>query len=106
MNKSAINKYLSICRKANYLIIGADNLKNYHKKLYLIVIYGETTKNISKVVLDKLQEYSIPCIAAKEPFSEAIGAVNCKIVGVKNKGLADEILQQVNEYTHFREDNV
>lgn len=96
MNK--INSLLGISRKANYIIIGSDNLKNYHKKLYLILVNTEISKTIDKIIKDKTLEYDIPCIVCKEDFSQSIGLKNVKIIGLKNKGIADEILKQEQDY--------
>lgn len=94
-----INNYLGICKKAGYLIIGSDNLQDYHQKLYLIIVNGEKTSTITKLIKRKMEEYeNVMCIIAKEPFSQAIGLQNCKIVGVKNKGITEEILKLQNEY--------
>lgn len=94
-----INNYLGICKKANYLIIGSDNLKNYTKKLYLLVVCGEITNTIKKTVNDLLEGYAdLKCIILNEEFGNAIGIEHCKIVGVKNKGLCEEILKNDSEF--------
>ena len=94
-----INNYLGLCKKANYLIIGADNLKKYSKKLYLLVVCGEITNTIKKTVQDVISEYNnLDCIITNEDFSGAIGIKNCKIVGIKNKGMSEEILKNNSEY--------
>ena len=41
---------VGIANKAGYVIFGADNLKNYNKKLYLIVKSKDGGKNLNKVV--------------------------------------------------------
>ena len=48
-----INNYLGICKKAGYLIIGSDNLQDYHQKLYLIIVNGEKTTTITKLIKRK-----------------------------------------------------
>ena len=94
-----INNYLGICKKANYLIIGSDNLKKYTKKLYLLVVCGEITNTIKKTVNDLLEGYAdLKCIILNEEFGNAIGIEHCKMVGVKNKGLCEEILKNDSEF--------
>lgn len=96
---SKINNYLGICKKAGYLIVGSDNLQDYHQKLYLIIVRGEISTTIKKLIKRKMLEYeNIPCIIAKEEFSHVIGLQNCKVVGIKNKGITEEILKLQNEY--------
>lgn len=99
---SSINNYLGLCRKANYLVIGADNLKDYHKKLYLLVVCGELTKNINKIIQEKVLEYDIPCIYMYEPFGNFIGVENCKIIGIKNKGMSEQILKFEKEFKFYK----
>ena len=97
-----IDKYLGLCKKAGYLIIGADRLGEYHKKLYLLVVYGEITNTILKVIKNKTAENAnIKCITTNKAFSHAIGIDNCKIIGIKNKGITEQILKIENEYSFF-----
>ena len=96
MNK--ISGYLNICRKANYLIIGADNLKFYTKKLYLICINKNYSNNICKIFSKLHEEYKIPVIALNEDIETQVGIKNCQIIGIKNKGLSDAILAQTSDF--------
>lgn len=97
-----INNYLGICRKAGYLIIGSDNLQDYHQKLYLIIINGAVSTTIKKLVKRKIEEYpNLQCITVTETFADTIGLSNCKIVGIKNKGITEEILKLKNEYSFW-----
>ena len=84
---------------AGYLISSWEKLQDDQQKLYLIIVNGEKTSTITKLIKRKMEEYeNVMCIIAKEPFSQAIGLQNCKIVGVKNKGITEEILKLQNEY--------
>ena len=93
MNREKAKSYLGICRKAGYLIIGADTLKNYNKKMYLLLIDSNVSKNLQKVI-DKFLEKNIPCLIV-EKLNELVEIENCKIVGVKNNGLAVEITKNL-----------
>ena len=103
MNK--ISGYLNICRKANYLIIGADNLKFYNKKLYLICVNSSYSNNISKIINKLYEQYKIPIIALNEDIENHVGIKNCQIIGIKNKGLSDAMLAQTNEFEFIKEVN-
>lgn len=95
---SKISGYLNICRKANYLIIGADNLKFYTKKLYLVCVNKNTSNNINKIINKLYEEYKIPVISLNNSIEELTGITNCQIIGIKNKGLAEAILSQASEF--------
>lgn len=93
MNREKVKNYLGICRKAGYLIIGADNLKNYDKKMYLLLVDSEVSKTLQKVI-DKFVQKNIECLLV-EKLNQLVEIENCKIVGVKNNGLAIEIIKNI-----------
>lgn len=93
MNKEKIKGYLSIANKAGYLIIGSDTLKNYNKKLFLVLADESAGKNLIKITetLKNLTE-NVFFVNELESLTQI---KNCKIVGVKNKGLSDEIIKNL-----------
>ncbi|MBQ8749131.1 MAG: hypothetical protein IJZ29_01490 [Clostridia bacterium] len=96
---SKLGNYLGLSRKANYLIIGSDNIKSYHKKMYLIILSAESSENVDKIAKSKAKEYNIKAIKFNEDLSKFIGLDGCKIVALKNKGLSDAILKCESEYS-------
>lgn len=104
MVSNKLQGYLGILRKGNYLVIGADNLKVYNKKLYLIIVPNQASKNIEKVSTYIANDYDIPIIELPiEDLGQIIGLNSCKILGVKNKGLCDAILNNCkDEYRLIR----
>jgi ribosomal protein L7Ae-like RNA K-turn-binding protein len=93
LNREKIKNYLGICRKAGYLIIGADNLKKYDKKMYLLLVDCDVSKTMQKII-DKFKEKNIECLMV-EKLNQLVELENCKIVGVKNNGLALEIIKNI-----------
>ncbi len=99
MQIQQINKIkglVNISNKAGYLIIGADNLKKYYKKLYLILYSSDGGKTIQKVVTN--QKSLTNCDAFEidaQEFSKIVSIENCKIVGLKNLGLSKEIIKVI-----------
>lgn len=99
MQTQQINKIkglVNISNKAGYVIIGADNLKKYNKKLYLILYSNDSGKTIQKVITNKktLTNCEIIEIDAQE-FSKIVSIDDCKIVGFKNLGLSKEIIKVI-----------
>ena len=90
-----IGEYLKIANKAGYLIIGCDNLKGYSKKLYLIIIDTLAAKNSQKIAL-RHQENGTEVIMLDNLDALAV-IKNCKIVGIKNKGISDQIITLYKE---------
>ncbi len=93
MNRDKIKNYLGLSRRAGYLIIGADNLKKYDKKLYLLLV-DENLSNTQQKMINRFKEREVETLLI-ENLWELVGIENCKIVGVKNKGLADEIIKNI-----------
>ena len=91
MDREKIKNYLGICRKAGYAIVGSDKLKNYDKKLYLVIADKDISKTIQKVV-DKFNQVETVFI---DNLEELVEIENCKIVGIKNFGLSEEIKKQI-----------
>ena len=90
MEIDKIKGYINISHKAGYLIIGGDKLKDYNKKLYLLIYDKNALKNTMKIV-EKFKERDVKIVEI-ENLEELTSIKNCKIVGIKNKNLSELIL--------------
>ena len=93
MQREALSSYIGIALKAGYVIIGSDNLENYSKKLYLVLLDKSAQKN-SRKVFEKLTALGIE---GREV--EGLGELNnktYKIIGIKNKGISEEIKKHLD----------
>ena len=90
-----IKGYLNIAHKAGYLIIGGEKIKDYKKKLYLVIYDEKSLKNTIKIV-EKVQNNGILTLKV-ENLSNLVGIDNCKIVGIKNKNISDLIVEITNK---------
>lgn len=95
MQNDKLKGFLNICRKANYLIIGGEALSNYNKKLYLVLYDSSSKKNTLKIV-EKFSNKGIKTIEL-DNLDTILLINNCKIVGIKNKNLSEEILKICGE---------
>ena len=84
-----IKTYLGLARNGGYLVIGSDKLDGYQKKLYLILIDKLAGKSSNKIA-NKHRENGVEVFEI-ERLDELSNIKNCKILGIKNKGLSDEI---------------
>ena len=91
LNREKVKNYLGICRKAGYIIIGSDNLKNYDKKMYLIL----ADKNLSKTMIKIVERFPKIETIYVEDLAELVGIENCKIIAIKNHGLVEEIKKYI-----------
>lgn len=95
MSNLPIVGLLGLCRRADYLIIGGDTLKDYKKKLYLVITAKQPSKNITKIATQCSEKYNIKSIELIDvDLGEIIGVKNCQIVGIKNLGMVNQILEK------------
>ena len=93
-NINKINGLINIANKAGYLIIGSDALKGYNKKLYLLLYSLDIGKNTEKIVnAIKLNPNCVVYGIDSIDFCKIVSVTNCKIVGLKNKGISEEIIK-------------
>ena len=91
-NLNKIKGYLSIASRAKYVIWGADNLRGYTHKLYLVLYRDDFSKTIMKVV-DEFKD-SLPVFKlSTNDFNYITNLENCKLLAIKNKGLAEQIIK-------------
>ena len=96
INNKQIQGIISICRKAGYLIVGADNLKGYTQKLYLILYEKNSGKNLVKIAKN-LKNQTNSNIYELENLADYTNINGCKLVAIKNKGLAEKIEKLLKE---------
>ena len=101
MNK--IKSYLGLSRKSNSVVIGQDRLKEYSKKVFVLVISPTATKNLKDLALRLKSKFNCPLIETKENLEDIISMVGCKIVGLTMESLAKAVLEQNNDYKEIKE---
>ena len=89
-----LNGIINICRKAGYLIIGGENIKNNPHKMYLILIDKSSGNSLKREINYLSVSRKIPFLEV-EGLANMIGIENCKAVAIKNKALSDEILKMI-----------
>lgn len=89
MEINKVQGYLNIAQKAGYVIWGGETLENYSKKLFL-VLYDPTAQKSTQKIIAKLKERQVDIIEA-ENLGMLVNKPNCKVIGIKNKSLSDQI---------------
>ena len=89
-----LNGIINICRKAGYLIIGGENIKNNPHKMYLILIDKSSGNSLKREINYLSVSRKIPFLEVEE-LANMTGIENCKAVAIKNKALSDEILKMI-----------
>jgi hypothetical protein len=89
-NLSSVEGLINIARKAGFVIVGGENLSNYTKKLYLLIM-DNTAGNSLKREMQFLSEKRNLKILTVDNLSKIVGIENCKAIGIKNKSFAENI---------------
>lgn len=87
-----IEGLISISRKAGFAIIGQDNLKGYAKKLYLLLVDVTAGKSLKREI-NFLAQKTNAQLFELENLGDLIGIENCKVVGLKNKAISENIIE-------------
>ena len=85
-----IKGLISISRKAGYAILGGENLLSYDKKLYLVLLDSSAGKSLSREIDFFCKNKGLVQILVKG-LNDYTGVENCKVLGIKNKKLAENI---------------
>lgn len=88
MDRNKAKGYLGIANKAGYLIIGGDNLQSYKQKLFLVLVDVDAQKNTKKIAQKLTEKAEVLWI---DGLGQLLSIPTCKIVGIKNKGLSENI---------------
>ena len=94
-NFEKVKGYIGIARKAGYLIIGGDNIKNHKKKLYLVIFDKNSQKNTIKIV-ENAKKNDIIALQV-DNLADLTGIENCKIIGIRNKKISDLVIEIINK---------
>ena len=85
-----IRGLISISRKAGYAILGGENLLSYDKKLYLVLLDASAGKSLSREVNFFCKNRGLAPIVV-ENLNDLSGIENCKVIGIKNKKIAENV---------------
>lgn len=101
MNNDRLLSFLGLCKRAGYLISGAETVtKAINEDKALLVLYAsDASDNSLKNVLKTAQLKNTPARVldrSKEELSFALGK-HCGIVGITDRGFADKIQSMIAE---------
>ncbi len=87
-----ISGLISIARKAGYVIIGQDNLSDYDKKMYLLLMDKNAGSSLSREMKFISEKKKIPLFQV-ENLGKLVSIENCKAIGIKNKAISENIIE-------------
>ena len=100
MNNDRLLSFLGLCKRAGYLISGADTVtRAVNEGKALLVLYAsDVSQNSMKQVLRAAQDNNIPARElprSKDELSFALGK-HCGIVCTTDNGFAQKILEMID----------
>jgi len=98
-----IKSYLGLSIKSGKIVIGQDRLKDYNKKVHLIVVSPTASQNLKDLSLRLKEKFGCELIETKEDLESLLSRSGCKIVGLTMESLAQAVLTQTNEYKCIKE---
>lgn len=100
MNQDKVSAYMGFARKMGKLSYGAGALEELRKKrCYLVLIDQSASENTQKRFISacKTQEVDY-AVLPSDAIAEAIGKPNVKTVCIKDAGLANSIMENLDEW--------
>ncbi|MBO5102859.1 MAG: hypothetical protein J6C13_02065 [Clostridia bacterium] len=91
-------KYLGLAQRAGAVLYGIDNINSARQKIELIILDAESaTQNLVLKVENFASKKNINLIKLQKKLDECLHSKNCKVVGITNKDLANQIESKIKE---------
>ncbi len=85
-------KFLNLSRKAGAVVYGIDEIVKYRGKVYLIILSDtNATQNLREKVNNFIAKKDTAIIKLKEDLNIFLNTDNCKVIGLTNENLANQI---------------
>lgn len=92
MNK-LIKTYLGFCIKSRAIVIGQDRLKVNKGPIHLIVYCPTSSQNLKDLTTRLADKFKCKALVMDETLEEYTSIDGCKVMGITNKSLADQIIK-------------
>lgn len=93
MLNKLIKTYLGFCIKSRAIVIGQDRLKAHSGKIDLIIYCSTASQNLKDLAIRLGERFDCKTICLDEPLEDYSSIEGCKILGITNKSLADQIVK-------------
>lgn len=85
-------KYLNLARRAGAVLFGIDEIMKFRGKVYLVLLSEtQATVNLREKVENFVAKKDTILISLKEDLNIFLNTDNCKVIGVTNENLANQI---------------
>ncbi|XFA99703.1 L7Ae/L30e/S12e/Gadd45 family ribosomal protein [Candidatus Izemoplasma sp. B36] len=101
MNKERILQNLGLCKKANKIVSGEEQVLEAIKtnKARIVFLASDAGKNTTKRITDKSTFYNVLLNSSfsTEDLNKAIGSQNRKVISIIDKNFAKMIISQLDK---------
>ena len=88
-----IKTYLGFCIRSRAIVIGQDRLKVAKEQIHLIVYCSTASQNLKDLIVRLAEKFECRAILLDAPLEEYTSIEGCKVMGITNKSLADQIIK-------------
>lgn len=99
MGKDKAETFIGFCIKSGNLSHGSGAISTLHGGVFLLIMDGDSAKNSVRLALKFKRRFKCPLLVCKQGFGEAVNKPGCKIVAIRDKNLANAILN--NKGTNY-----
>lgn len=91
-------KYLGLAMRAGAVVYGVDAILQSRQKIYLIVMSEkEATQNLKDKIMNFIARKNTKLIKLNDDINKYLNTNNCKVFGVTNQDLANQIYSFLNK---------
>ena len=103
MANSKLTSYIGFCFRSQKITLGSSAIGTLKGGVYLLILDGKAAKNSIRYALKYKNRFSCPLLIYNDDFEELIKKPLCRLVAVRDKNLAQAILNSgdtgLNLYT-------
>lgn len=92
MGQSKARSYIGFCFKSGKITLGSSAIGILRNGVYLLILDGKAQKNSLRYAIKYKNRFCCPLMICKENFEEIVKKPQCRLLAVRDKNLADAIL--------------
>ena len=98
VDEKKIFSYVNFAIKAKDVVYGIDNIKTSRANISYIILSKTASKNLLDATTRFCQQKNIPyLITIKYTLDELLHTNNCKVIGITNQNIAQQIIYLKNQ---------
>ena len=92
MVQNKVYSYIGFCKRARKITLGSSAVGTLKGGVYLLILDKNAAKNSLRYALKYKRKFNCPLLVCGDNFEELVGKQNCRLAAIRDKNLADAIL--------------